>query len=399
MVAVHVDISEIRQAKEEADLANRAKSDFLSAMSHDLRTPLNSILGFSQVLRSDPEAPLNQDQEDSVEHIAKAGKHLLGLINEILDLTRIESGTISLSSEAVDPRDVIGECLDLVRPLAEDRDIVVKAEFDENLRAVKADYSRLKDVLLNLLSNAVKYNREQGTVSVSCRPAAGRMLRLAVADSGPGIPETRLPELFLPFSRLGAESGEIEGTGIGLTIVKRLVEMMHGKIGVESTVGEGSVFWIELPLAPQAPLEAAEAVVGSAAKTAALAASTAIHKVLYVEDNPANLQLMRKLMARRPDCTLIEAASGEAGLDLAASERPDIVIMDINLPGIDGFEALHRLRLSAGGGEVPVIALSANAMPKTVERGLKAGFFAYLTKPVDVPELMSTLDAALGDEA
>ncbi len=288
---------------------------------------------------------------------------------------------------------------DIIRPLAEDRGIVLTAELDDNLPAVKADYARFKDVLLNLLSNAVKYNSDGGTVSVNCRPTASQSMRLSVADSGPGIPQERLSELFLPFSRLGAENSEIEGTGIGLTIVKRLIELMHGNIGVESTVGEGSLFWVELPLAPLEATETRESGEDDEAGTAPLASCVAVHTVLYIEDNPANRKLMQKLIARRPNCALIEAVNGETGLDLAASERPDLIIMDVNLPGIDGFEALRRLRLTEGGGEAPVIALSANAMPETVKQGLEAGFFAYLTKPVDVPALLSALDAALGDQA
>jgi PAS domain S-box-containing protein len=395
--------AELLAAKEAAEKASQAKSEFLSSMSHDLRTPMNSILGFAQVLRTDPEAPLSEDQDDSVEHIAKAGKHLLGLIDEVLDLTRIESGTVSLSPEALEPAMVVNECFDLLHSQAEDRKIFLKAELDADLPGIKADYSRLKDVLLNLLSNAVKYNFEQGTVVVRCQPVPGQRLRLSVADSGPGIPEESLPELFQPFNRLGAEASEIEGTGIGLTITKRLVELMDGEIGVESRQGKGCVFWIELPQAPQAPRGPQTATEadnsGNEVEAAALATGRASHKVLYVEDNPANTRLMRKLIARRPNCTLIEAASGEAGLDLAASERPDIIIMDINLPGIDGFETLRRLRLSEGGGEVPVMALSADAMPKTVDRGLEVGFFAYLTKPIEVAALLEALDAALGGKA
>ncbi len=389
--------AKIETARAEAEAANRAKSEFLSSMSHELRTPMNTVLGFAQVLQSDPDSPLTEDQSESVDQIIHGGRHLLELINEVLDLSRIENGVMELSTEKVDLGDLVSETLDLIRPLAANRSIALVNELAPDSGQVWSDYTRLKQVLLNLLSNAVKYNVLGGTVTVRTHPTTEGRARLAVIDTGPGIAARDLDGLFVPFERLGADLSDIEGTGIGLTITKRLVEMMDGEIGVQSQVGRGSTFWVDLPREAHegTPLYEPVPFTGVLNDPGFVGVVTGAYTVLYVEDNPANVRLMRKIFALRPKWSLIEAGTGEWGLEMAAAYRPDAVIVDINLPGIDGFEVFQRLQIADEGRNTPVIALSAGAMPKDVKRGRDAGFFDYLTKPLDIPALLATLDLAL----
>ena len=384
---------EFERATAAAEKANLAKSDFLSSMSHELRSPLNAILGFAQLINSDSPPP-TPSQTASIDQILHAGWYLLELINEILDLAQIESGRLALSLEPTSLAEVMLECQAMIEPQAQKRGISMTFPQFDVPYFVKADRTRLKQVLINLLSNAIKYNRPNGTVIVDCTASTPERIRVSVTDTGAGLPPDMLMQLFQPFNRLGQESRGEEGTGIGLVMSKRVVELMGGVIGVESTVGLGSVFWFELnsAAAPQLAVDRAEP---AAVAPAQVEQSTPVRTLLYVEDNPANLKLVEQLIARRPDMRLLSARDGDLGIQLARSERPQVVLMDINLPGISGIEALKILRKDPATAHIPVVALSANAMPRDIEKGLQAGFFRYLTKPIKVNEFMDTLDVAL----
>lgn len=386
---------DLRRAQQEAQEANRAKSDFLSSMSHELRTPLNAILGFAQLLETDRNPALSDRQIERVRHILKGGRHLLTLINEVLDLARIEAGKLTLSLEHFVPDTLLGECLSVARTIARDRGIHVVDACGGALPVIKADYTRLMQVLLNLLSNAVKYNRDGGTVTVTAVPVDDA-LRIAVTDTGHGISGDRLGEIFEPFNRLGAETTETEGTGIGLTLTRTLIEGMGGTIGLTSTPGVGSTFWIDIPLAPDQG-EAIAAPVVEPPPPEPARATGVTHLVLYVEDNPANLRLMEDICVDLPDITLISAHNAELGLDLARQREPALILMDINLPGMDGLQAMARLRDDPRTQHIPVIALSANAMQAAVRRAREAGFAAYLTKPVVIEDLRAAIWRALED--
>ncbi len=387
----------LQEAKAVAEKANLAKSDFLSSMSHELRSPLNAILGFAQLMSSETPPP-SAAQMASIDPILRAGWYLLDLINEILDLAQIESGKLALSLEPTEVAEVMHECQAMIEPQAQKRGItMVFPQFETNSHGggyVDADRTRLKQVIINLLSNAIKYNRPNGTVTVECKPAEAKRMRISVRDTGAGLSPEMLKQLFQSFNRLGRESTAEEGTGIGLVMSKRLVELMGGNIGVESTVGEGSVFWFELNAAatPQLPAQNGHAATALPERSRLEAP---LRTLLYVEDNPANLTLVEHLIARRPDLRLLSARDGTSGIELARARLPEIILMDINLPGISGIEALRILREDAATAHIPVIALSANAMPRDIEKGLSAGFFSYLTKPIRVKEFMETLDTAL----
>ena len=362
-------------------------------MSHELRTPLNAILGFAQLMESDSPPP-TPSQKASIDQILQAGWYLLELINEILDLALIESGKLSLSLEPVSLAEVMLECQAMIEPQAQKRGIrMTFPQFDIPC-FVSADRTRLKQVLINLLSNAIKYNRAGGTVVVECTASTPERIRISVRDTGAGLPPEKLAQLFQPFNRLGQEAGGEEGTGIGLVVSKRLVELMGGVIGVESTVGVGSVFWFELnsAAAPQLAVDRAEP---AAIAQAQVQHGAPLRTLLYVEDNPANLKLVEQLIARRPDMRLLSAVNGNLGIELARANQPEVILMDINLPGISGIEALKILREDPATAHIPVVALSANAMPRDIEKGLQAGFFRYLTKPIKVNEFMDALDVAL----
>jgi len=377
-------------AREEAERANHAKSEFLSSMSHELRTPMNAILGFSQLLEIDDS--LRAQHRDYVKEVLKAGRHLLGLINEVLDLAKVESGHIDLSLEPVELAPVVDECIALLTPLTAVRGIALGHESLAGV-VVRADRLRLKQGLLNLLSNAVKYNREGGTVRLDVKPGGADSLRIRVVDSGPGIPAGRLAELFQPFNRLGAEAGQIEGTGIGLTITRRIVELMGGTVCVESEVGVGSCFWIELPLETQLAAHAA----GPAPAHGALArpAGAEQHTMLYIEDNPANLRLVAQILAHVPNIHLLTAHTPSLGIELALAHRPELILLDINMQGMDGYQVLRVLKADANLKDTPVIAITANAMPRDIERGRAAGFTDYLTKPLDVSQFLASVNRCL----
>jgi signal transduction histidine kinase/ActR/RegA family two-component response regulator len=383
---------ELHMAMAIAEKANLAKSDFLSSMSHELRTPLSAILGFAQLIESGSPSP-TASQKRSVDQILKAGWYLLELINEILDLALIESGKLSLSLEPISLIEVVREVEAMIRPQAQKRDIRITYPEFRLPYFVKADRTRLKQILINLLSNAVKYNKVGGKVSVDFLETSTGRLRICVQDSGEGLTADKLTQLFQPFNRLGKETGVEEGTGIGLTLSKRLVELMGGTIGVQSTVGKGSMFWIELHLTAE-PQSAAAAVSAALARLPAVAGQN-LRTLLYVEDNPANLMLVEDLIARRPDLRLLSASDGAVGVELARAYLPEVILMDINLPGISGIQALKLLQAEAATAHIPVIAVSANAMPRDIKKGMEAGFFRYLTKPIKVNEFMETLETAL----
>jgi signal transduction histidine kinase/ActR/RegA family two-component response regulator len=385
--------SELHKAMASAEKANLAKSEFLSNMSHELRTPLSAILGFAQLMESGTPLP-TPSQKRSIDQILQAGWYLLELINEILDLALIESGKMSLSIEPVALADVLDECRQMIEPQAHRRDICISFPRLEAACYVVADRTRVKQVLINLLSNAIKYNCDSGTVTVEYAARGTDRIRICVEDTGAGLSADQIEKLFQPFNRLGQEAGREEGTGIGLVMCKRLVESMGGTIGVESTVDRGSVFWVELALAvkPEATHDSSAAPAASPVRASA---SVQLRTVLYVEDNPANLMLVGDLIARRADLRLLSARDGNRGIDIARESRPDVILMDINLPGISGIDALAILLQDPSTAHIPVIALSANAMPRDIEKGLQAGFFRYLTKPIKVGEFMTTLDLAL----
>jgi PAS domain S-box-containing protein len=384
--------AELESAKFVAEKANLAKSDFLSSMSHELRTPLSAILGFAQLMESGTPLPTTS-QKRSIDQILQAGWYLLELINEILDLALIESGKLSLSLEPILLTEVMLECQDMIEPQAQKRGISVTFPQFDTPCFVKADRTRVKQVFINLLSNAIKYNRANGTVVVEYVTSIPGKIRVCVKDSGEGLTSDQLAQLFQPFNRLGRESSAEEGTGIGLVMTKRLIEMMGGSIGAESTVGTGSVFWVELALTTGRLT--VEEQLATQQPNKPVQTLTEPRTLLYVEDNPANLMLVEDLIARRPDICLLSARDGITGIEIARGRRPDLILMDINLPGISGINAMKILAGDPVTAHIPVIALSANAIPRDIEKGLEAGFFRYLTKPIKVGEFMETLDTAL----
>ena len=384
---------ELASAKSAAEEANLAKSDFLSSMSHELRSPLNAILGFAQLMELASPLPTDS-QKESIAQILQAGWHLLKLINEILDLSVIESGKVSLSTESVSLAEVMSECQAMMEPQAQQLGINMTFPRFDNPFFVSADRTRLKQIVINLLSNAIKYNKEQGTVVVDCTTSTPGFTRISVKDTGAGLSPEKLAQLFQPFNRLGQEAGGVAGTGIGLVVTKRLAELMGGVLGVESTAGEGSVFWCELIscAAPELVVESGEA---ATVDRPPVPAGARPRTLLYVEDNPANMKLVEQLIARRPDMRLLTAVNGTLGIEVARTTQPTVILMDINLPGISGVEALKVLRIDPATAHIPVVALSANAMPRDIEMGLDAGFFRYLTKPIKIKEFMDTLNTAL----
>jgi CheY-like chemotaxis protein len=359
-------------------------------MSHELRTPLNSVLGFAQLLDLDGE--LTDRQRDSVEHILKGGRHLLRLIDEVLDISRVEAGELALSVEAVGVADVMRDCEDLIGPLAERSGVRIDARAaDTATQHVFADRQRLQQVLLNLLANAVKYNHPGGSVTIGCEPTLDERLRITVRDTGPGLTEEQQARIFVPFERLGAETGDVEGSGIGLALSLGLARVMGGELGLSSAVGVGSTFWVELPVvaAPPYPVEQVRSVTD-----ATLAAASALSPVtvLYIEDNLSNLRLVERLIADRPGATLLTTMQGGLGLALAREHAPDLVLLDLHLPDMPGAEVLRSLRGDLRTRRIPVVIISADATPGQVERLREAGADAYLTKPLDVLELITILD-------
>lgn len=381
----------LKEARDLAESASRAKSEFLSRMSHELRTPMNAIIGFTQLLADSPVHPLSEDQRDSLHEISTASARLLGLINEVLDLARIENGRLVLSLEPLEAGELCRECLVHHQHLAQELGITMAVNVPSGLR-IHADRVRLRQVLLNLISNAVKYNLEGGEVEVGCAVQPGNLLRIWVRDTGPGIDQEFLPRMFQPFERAAAVDGLIEGTGIGLTLAKRLTEAMGGTVGFETTSDRGSTFWIELPQAGRmGDMEAS-----SNAPTVPLPVSAARERrVLYIEDNPANMRLVKKIISGLGGVTLLMAESAEDGLELADSSQPHLILMDINLPGMNGFQALDLLRKNPATRAIPVVAVTASAMSDQVKKVKSAGFDDCLTKPINLQRFVSVVDALL----
>jgi len=381
---------ELEAAREDAEAANRAKSEFLSRMSHELRTPLNAILGFAQILEI---GDLDAKERGSVRHILSGGHHLLELINEVLDIARIESGELKVSLEPVHVAEIVEEAVAMISPLAQRRQVDLASDGESCAHFhVVADRQRLKQVLLNLLANAVKYNREGGDVHVSCKSAGDEQLRIVVADTGIGIAEHDLVRLFQPFERLRQEGGDVEGTGLGLALTKRLVEAMGGEVHVDSAVGHGSTFCVDLPMTDELPKPLVAAP--EPASAAPLGApSSGPRTVLYIEDNASNVKLLEAILAGRPEVELMVAIQGRLGMELALEHRPDLVLLDLDLPDMPGDEVLRRLRADPRTATTRVVVVSADATPRQVERLLALGADDYLSKPFDIARLLALIDA------
>ncbi|HVW24452.1 MAG TPA: PAS domain S-box protein [Polyangiaceae bacterium] len=389
--------NELAAARAAAEAASAAKSEFLSSMSHELRTPLNAILGFAQLLRRDKREPLSERHRERADQIVKGGEHLLRLIDDILDLSRIEAGAVSMSLEAVNVEDVLTEVRTALEPMAARAGLSLEMQRPETpLPTIATDRTRFAQILMNFGSNAIKYNRPGGsiTLTVSARPS--NVVRVAVEDTGLGIPLEKQGKLFQPFQRAGQETGPIEGTGIGLVITKRLAELMRGSVGFRSAEGEGSEFWVEMPVHLGTSLASAREVSAGAAKLVNAGGSRV---VLYVEDNPANILFMTDLLGSFDGIQLITAPTAEMGVELARMKKPDAIVMDINLPGMSGLDALRELKDSEETKDIPVIALTAAASERDKQRGQQAGFFRYLTKPVRVDEFEAALQAAVESRA
>jgi signal transduction histidine kinase/CheY-like chemotaxis protein len=390
--------AELEKLSHDAIRSSKYKSEFISSMNHELRTPMNSVLGFAQMLKLSTEEPLSENQIASVDNILRNGNHLLELIDQMLDFNKIEEGELLVEIEDVPARDVIDASLCLVESQARQVGIeILDQTVGEELPLLSTDSTRLIQVLLNLLSNAVKYNREDGTVTLGCQRTPSQMLRINIVDTGIGIPMDQRDNLFNPFERLGHELGEIEGTGIGLSISKNLVELLGGEVGFESVQGKGSTFWVEVPLSNN-KLTAQKNTEGTDAtdwKYGNKIHDSSVYSILYIEDNPENIKLMETIFDKIENTRLLTVNSATAGFDLATSKKPDLILMDINLPGMNGMQALKQLRRTRETKDIAVIAITSNSTPKDIEAGLDAGFKAYITKPIKIPDFICQIEKTL----
>ena len=386
----------------EAVISSNHKSAFISSMNHELRTPMNAVLGFAQMLELNQQEPLSESQKKAVEQILRNGNHLLELIDQMMDLNKIEAGTLPLNMEDIPARDVFDESLYLIQARANREEVeVIDETVDETLPLLWTDSTRLIQVLLNLLSNAVKYNRKGGEVRLSCAEAADRMLRISVSDNGIGIAADLQDKLFEPFERLGHELGQIDGSGIGLSITRQIVDKLGGRIGFESEQDVGSRFWVEIPISnKQMEKEVTDWTAASGDEAGpASAESEQPRTLLYIEDNPDNVQLVETIIGQYRNLNLLSAPNALVGYDLSTSKKPDLILMDINLPGMNGLQALKRLRDTRETRNIPVVAVTSNSMPQDIEACLRAGFDAYLTKPIQVSELVKTVEKLLQNSA
>jgi protein-histidine pros-kinase len=387
---------ELAKARQDEQAASRAKSDFLSSMSHELRTPLNAVIGFAQILEMEGNDALTARQREYLDYIRSGGEHLLKLVNEVLDLSKIEAGRLNLAIEPINAFDALEQIHQTMLPIADKAGIRFDLLLPEAIADVKADRLRLHQVLLNLVSNAIKYNRPDGRVTLTAHAASADRIEFVVTDTGLGISPERQKELFQPFQRLGAEHSAVEGTGLGLSLSRRLVEAMGGTIGLTSELGRGSRVWFELPG------EAGTRRTGHSAAAAPAALPgppTRTYSLLHIDDNPISIRLMESILRTLPQVEMMSAGTPQLGLEIAKAHRPDIILLDLHLPEMDGFQVLAKLKEMAETRDIPVLALTASAYPGDVKRGLTAGFFRYLTKPIDIKALFTAIDEALAQSS
>jgi signal transduction histidine kinase/CheY-like chemotaxis protein len=391
--------NELTEMTSAAISASDHKSEFITSMNHELRTPMNSVLGFAQMLELNSEEPLSEKQKLSVENIIRNGNHLIELVDQMLDFNSIEAGTLPFNIEDVPARDIIDQSLSLIQARSSEANIeIMDQTLEEELPLLSTDSTRLTQVLLNLLTNAIKYNQRDGSVRLSSRRTAEQMLRISIADTGVGISHEQRENPFKPFERLGHELGQIEGTGIGLTISKKIIDLLGGRVGFESEQGKGSTFWVEIPLSRNLPIEQVESdpTIIPAEENLSRKDDGSACAILYIEDNPENLKLMQSIVEEIENTELLTAYSATAGFDIATSKQPDLILMDINLPGMNGTQALKQLRKTRQTRKIPVFALTSNSLPKDIEAGLEAGFDDYITKPIKIPDFLLSIEKSIG---